>query len=136
EPQTFTFKKWPDNLFVVHTQKKLCTQNALSQISLKSTALKKISRSTELFLEHENWQQSILEHAQSLEELGVVPSFVKEAQKEWQRQNLVLASKTTGAGGGDALLLLINPDKKEILSADLKKRGWYFSPYEWDMKRP
>lgn len=122
--------KLPPELLFVHTGQKMKTQEALKKIpsstkTLHDKILFEIGKSTENFLAKQNWEICIHEHFELLKMLGVVPSFVLALQKEWIEKKWITCLKTTGAGGGDTLMLWTRLENKKELLHDLKKRGYW-----------
>ncbi|MBS1985224.1 MAG: hypothetical protein JST16_13725, partial [Bdellovibrionales bacterium] len=76
-----------------------------------------------------DWIDTMDEHAELLQKLGVVPEAIASARQNWINKSWVHALKTTGAGGGDALLVWIEPEFERELSADIQSRGWWLSPH-------
>ena len=123
---------FPPNLLVVHTGLKQSTNQALDTIKPSPKLLQQIASSTRDFLQNRNWQQAMDEHHQALCELGVVPRTIYKTLQFWKKQDLITAAKTTGAGGGDALLLLANPEKIHTLKSQIRALEWWLqeAPFE------
>ncbi len=133
QPRSFLFKHWPSHLHIIHTGNKVSTTNALAQQELKACAISKIASSTSAWLQspmkQADWQVAIQEHNEALKDLGVFPDFVKEFEHDLK--DLILGLKTTGAGGGDALLVLLNPNASmETFHKAVLKRQWWMCPYQ------
>jgi mevalonate kinase len=120
----------PPELLFVHTGNKMKTHEALETLykspnSLHDKIFSEIGKSTENFLSQQNWEICIHEHFELLKMLGVVPDFVLALQKEWVEKKWISSLKTTGAGGGDTLVLWTNPDYKKELLQDLIQKGFW-----------
>lgn len=117
--------KFPQELLVVHTGRKADTASELAKREgLPADFTQRIGDSVRGFLKDLQWERTIAEHADLLQGLGVVPDFVQEAAREWKKKGWIRTLKTTGAGGGDALLVWTVPDFRSTLEADLSARGW------------
>lgn len=130
-PETLRDLEIPKDLQLIHTGEKLSTQDALRKVEMKSSALKEIVASSDDFIHDRDWERALRRHAQALESLGVVPRGLREAFADWQARGWTRASKTTGAGGGDALLVLLRPEFRVDFENDLRARGWYFNESGW-----
>lgn len=117
--------EFPKNLLVIHTGQKLDTNLMLDSIYPPKMFCDKISASVDDFLATRNWEKAIQEHHKHLHTLGVVPDIINNTLKLWKKNNWIHAAKTTGAGGGDALLVLANEDKINSLHASIKELGWW-----------
>ncbi len=119
----------PDEIIFVHTGKKMKTDLALGDFKDKKEALadysKVIGKSSENFLIHKDWPKAMREHYVCLKNMGVVPHFVQELKDQWIEKKWITELKTTGAGGGDTLMLFINTCKRPELEADLLKKGYW-----------
>lgn len=130
-PETLRDLEIPKDLQLIHTGEKLSTQDALRKVEMKGSVLKEIAASSDDFIHDRDWERALRRHAQALESLGVVPRGVCEAFADWQARGWTRASKTTGAGGGDALLVLLRPEFRVDFENDLRARGWYFNESGW-----
>ncbi|MEZ4815871.1 MAG: hypothetical protein R3A80_11835 [Bdellovibrionota bacterium] len=117
--------KIPEEILFVHTGKKMKTDVALKEQRGYSSFSKDLGQSCEEFLLNQDWQKTIYQHNKCLEKMGVVPNFVKELKDSWIEKKWIRELKTTGAGGGDTLMLFINPCKRPELEADLTQRGFW-----------
>lgn len=119
----------PEEILFVHTGKKMKTDLALGDFKDKKDALadysKVIGKSSEDFLAHKDWPKTMREHDVCLKKMGVVPNFVQELKEHWLEKKWITELKTTGAGGGDTLMLFINTCKRPELEADLLKKGYW-----------
>lgn len=117
--------KFPQELLVVHTGRKADTAAELANRgALPADFIRRIGDSVRAFLQTPDWERAIEEHADLLQGLGVVPDFVQAAARDWKKRGWIRTLKTTGAGGGDALLVWTVPDYRSLLEADLAARGW------------
>lgn len=117
--------KIPEEILLVHTGKKMKTDVALKEQRDYSSFSKALGHSCEEFLLNQDWQKAIRQHNTCLEKMGVVPNFVNELKNTWLEKKWIQELKTTGAGGGDTLMLFINPCKRPELEADLTQRGFW-----------
>jgi mevalonate kinase len=119
--------KLPPELLLVHTGKKMKTTEALQRISqdLHEKVFSEIGKSTENFFKNQNWELCIHEHFELLKMLGVIPPFVLSLQNEWVEKKWISCLKTTGAGGGDTLMLWTRTEHKKELLNDLKTKGYW-----------
>jgi len=119
----------PDEILFVHTGKKMKTDLALGDFKDRKEALadysKVIGKSSEAFLAHKDWPKAMREHYDCLNKMGVVPHFVQELKELWTDKKWITELKTTGAGGGDTLMLFINTCKRPELEADLLEKGYW-----------
>jgi len=119
-------------VMLVHTGAKISTASALSSLSPKEVWVRRLSDSAEGFLKDQNWTDAMNEHDQLLRELGVVPKECQELLQYWKQKKWIEAGKTTGAGGGDALLLYVVPEALRALQEDVEKRGFWFQRATWE----
>jgi mevalonate kinase len=117
----------PEEILLVHTGKKMKTDQALAK--QKNTPefraiAKDIGASCSKFLEDKDWEKAISTHSNLLQKLGVVPSFISDLKAFWQEKKWIKNLKTTGAGGGDTLLLYINACSRPELEADIRSKGF------------
>jgi hypothetical protein len=94
--------------------------------------MQKIGDSSARFLSTRDWPEAIQSHYEALKELGVVPDFVESARQEWIASGLIETLKTTGAGGGDALLAWIRPGALPRLTQEIEARQWWISSANWN----
>lgn len=130
-PELWNPPEIPAELQLIHTNDKLSTQDALRKVAPRKDALDEIATSTQNFFDDHDWERAITRHARALEKLGVVPANIREALDDWQTRKWIRSGKTTGAGGGDALLVLVNPLQRRNFDEDLRARGWYFNQSGW-----
>jgi phosphomevalonate kinase len=119
-------------LVVVHTGQKMKTASALAQQERKPQALQKIHDSTNRFLKNQNWLEAIETHFEALSDLGVVPDFVSQARHDWKARGLIETLKTTGAGGGDALLVWVKSEALDAFKNEIHARRWWISNAKWN----
>ncbi len=129
-PKFFKLKQ-PDDLYLVHTGQKISTLESLQKIQKNESSLTSIKNSTELFLQNGDWIGAIRTHYKALLQLGVVPQLIQECHDAWTRKEIIQGLKTTGAGGGDALLVWVNKEKKADFLQEIKERSWWLSTYKW-----
>jgi mevalonate kinase len=129
-PRAITLEM-PPELVLVHTGHKTSTTKALATTALDAGALREISEATSQFLRDRDWPAAIDRHFQALWQLGVVPENVAQLRSEGLASGLIGGLKTTGAGGGDALLLWSAPERRPELLAALAERDYYVSPHAW-----
>ena len=122
---------FPTNLRLIHTGQKMKTDRALSEKILTEDVGRGIQESTLEFMRRRDWISAIRQHSRILENFGVVPKEVQAAQNDWMNQGWIEALKTTGAGGGDALLTWINPQHEAAIQRDLNRLGWWMNPHKW-----
>lgn len=119
----------PEEIIFVHTGKKMKTDQAIEELKKNESLLKDfckiLGKSSEDFLVTRDWQKTMHEHSRVLEKMGVVPSFVRELKDTWTKKKWLNELKTTGAGGGDTLMLHINTCKRPELEADLAEKGFW-----------
>jgi len=118
--------QFPPELRLVHTGLKMKTQTQLSNSRFhEKSFIECIAKSSENFLSSANWDTAIAEHHKALSAQGLVPTEILQAFEHWRSKNWVNTLKTTGAGGGDALMVLINPQHENKWKEDLAKKTWY-----------
>jgi mevalonate kinase len=122
----------PREIVVLHTGRKMDTAAALNDRRPEESDMKLLGESCRRFLGERDWIRAMDEHARVLERSGVVPAFVSETSRAWKAAGLVRALKTTGAGGGDALLAWSPVDKHATLRAEAERLGWWLSPLAWN----
>ncbi len=117
----------PPELLLVHTGQKMKTSEALKSMpqNIHEKIFSEIGKSTENFFKNQNWELCIHEHFELLKRLGVVPPFVISLQEEWVEKKWISCLKTTGAGGGDTLMLWTRAEYKKELLNDLKTKGYW-----------
>ena len=123
--------EFPAPLRLIHTGRKMKTETELAERKITQNFAQGIQDSVLNFIRTRDWITAIREHAKLLEEFGVVPNEVREAAKEWRKLGWIEALKTTGAGGGDALLAWIHPGAEDLLLKDLEQRGWWMTRRGW-----
>jgi mevalonate kinase len=123
----------PANLWLVHTGEKAVTPTELRSRKLDPGLMSEIGASARRFTQIHDYVSAIDEHYELLAQLGVVPQWVTEARETWISKGLVRTLKTTGAGGGDALLVWMNdPAAAQVLRVDVESRGWWISQAHWN----
>ena len=114
----------PKNVLFFHTGKKLNTSNAIARTRLPEKAAEKFGQSVIGFVEKRDWRRTIDEHYNLLCELGVIPAEFINLRDELMEKGLIHSLKTTGAGGGDALLVLANYPRVTELRTQFSKLGF------------
>lgn len=122
---------FPTNLRLIHTGAKVKTDQALSERPVTQAFAQGIQDSVLQFIRTRDWIEAIRQHDTLLRNFGVVPSDIQQASDEWKKSGWIEALKTTGAGGGDALLTWVREESEDKLLADLERRGWWMSRYAW-----
>lgn len=115
----------PKELLLIHTGHKMKTNEALKNREPNERILSEIGKSTENFFKHQNWEVCIHEHYELLKMLDVVPDFVSSLKDEWSEKGWITCLKTTGAGGGDTLMLWTKTKYQETLLKDIKQKGYW-----------
>jgi mevalonate kinase len=117
----------PPELLLVHTGRKMKTSEALKSMpqNIHEKIFSEIGKSTENFFKNQNWELCIHEHFELLKMLGVIPPFVLSLQNEWVEKKWISCLKTTGAGGGDTLMLWTRVEHRKELLNDLIKKGYW-----------
>lgn len=116
----------PRALHVLHTGQKMSTAKALRDMAPPAEALDQLRTSTRAFLRERQWSRAIDEHFEVLQTMGVVPADIAALRSEWQRRGWISTLKTTGAGGGDALLVWAPDGIGEPLRREVEARGWWW----------
>jgi len=115
----------PEELFVFHTGDKARTLDSLrSRAPMPSELQTQISFSVARFLEDGDWERAIETHHLPLQTWGVVPPRVQQLRARWRERGFISALKTTGAGGGDALLCWLRPNRETAWREDVKSLGF------------
>ena len=125
---------YPNELCLIHTGQKMQTSKVLKERHNKMSKLQDaLGSSCKKFLDKKtNWIECIEEHHEQLTRFEWVPDFVQSLRQEWLGKGWIEALKTTGAGGGDALLTWVPSKQRDKLKRDLLKRGWWMSQYAWN----
>ncbi len=119
---------FPSELAIVHTGQKASTRDWLARFEPDNAWFEALGRSTEDFLGHRDWERAIREHAELFAATPLVPDFVKEFTEAGQSAGWLRALKTTGAGGGDALLCLVHEARRADFESAVRTRGWELGP--------
>ncbi|MEI7441694.1 MAG: hypothetical protein WCK43_08730, partial [bacterium] len=117
--------EFPQELVLIHTGRKMKTNEALKNREPNERILSEIGKSTENFIKYRNWEVCIHEHYELLKMLGVVPDFVSSLKDEWIEKDWITCLKTTGAGGGDTLMLWTKLEYQEALLKEIKQKGYW-----------
>jgi len=129
--KAINLEKELSQILIVHTGQKRRSAQWLKKFSPNKDFCKTLAKSVEKFLLNRNWQKAVSEHHQALCQAGLVPDFIQEVAQEWQKKKYIYGLKSTGAGGGDALLVLPVKDKLPELKRDLSNRKWWIKPYKF-----
>ncbi len=121
----------PEDLIILHSGKKLNTQNALKNQNTEAQWSKKITNSVLDFLIHRDWEKTIEEHRKLLREKNIMREEFQNILIEAQKCNLIKTMKSIGAGGGDAFLALLQNESKVKLQDFLDSNAWWNSNYAW-----
>jgi mevalonate kinase len=105
----------PEELALIFGNQKLNTQEAIASEAVDLQSRRDLASAATHFLKNSNWERSIQEHAEILAKTSSVPPNIKKLMEELTRSKLVSAVKTTGAGGGDALLVWANSEQRRSL---------------------
>jgi mevalonate kinase len=122
----------PNGLEVIHTGQKISTAEALAKTHVTNNWAERVSESVERFLVSRDWKQAIEDHWSLLKEAGLVAETWRARVDQWIQWGWILAGKTTGAGGGDALLVLINPAQRREFEAEMGRLGYWVSKAGWE----
>ena len=127
--------KIPSEMLVIHTGHKAKTRDELKKRGLSSVQCKTIADSVMRFATSprslDNWILATKEHHALFSEFGTVPDLIESAFGDWTKNFQMFAGKTTGAGGGDTLLVFSPTSQHAALIADIKRRGWWVSHRPW-----
>lgn len=130
-PQPFTLQI-PLELRLIHTGQKLSTREALKR-KAAAESMAAIAHSAAAFAaDTDRWLPTMDEHFEALCRMDLVPSDIRAAREDWLSRGWIKALKTTGAGGGDALLCWTEAAAQKDLQTDLINRGWWISHYSWN----
>jgi mevalonate kinase len=121
----------PEDLIILHSGKKLNTQNALKKQYIQAQWSNKIEKSVLDFLVHRDWEKTIEEHRRLLCEKNIMRDEFQNILLETQKSNLIKTMKSTGAGGGDAFLALLQKNSETKLHEYLISKSWWSSNYAW-----
>lgn len=124
----------PPELMLVHTGQKTSTAQALATVEPDPGALREIAQATQTLLDDGDWPGALARHFDALNALGVVPPNVAELRQQWRGLGYIEDLKTTGAGGGDALLIWVRPEQKATFIKELATHHFYPCPYGWGGK--
>ena len=127
--------KAPEDLLLIHTGEKFNTREKLLSVKRREGPIKKIENSTREFLKQLNsgpltdqaWVRAMEQHFSALEELNVVPLSVVNQRQDWLDKSWIRALKTSGAGGGDSLICLINQQHKRELINEIEQLNWEYT---------
>jgi phosphomevalonate kinase len=121
----------PVQLKIIHTGNKVITREVLKTQPVSSESKSALGNSIKKFLNCMNWQVAIEEHSQILSQCQIVPPEIQETCERLKKRGLVSAIKTTGAGGGDALLAFVMPEKESALREYVDQAGFWVSDAQW-----
>ncbi len=126
--------KLPRNLILIHTYKKFSTPSLIKKIKsgnqkMNSHFFRPIVESTNKFLKSDkalnHWRQAIVEHFNAFKDKPLfVPTPLGKEMNSWLQLEYVEAIKTTGAGGGDALLGLMVRENLSLFKNELQKKRY------------
>jgi mevalonate kinase len=121
----------PAELWVLHTGQKVSSSQWIRERNPSDSFMKTLRASVEDFLKGRDWPKAIEEHRRALEAFGVMNEESLAFFHEGKRAGFLETLKSTGAGGGDALLVWVPSAKTEEFQAAVAQRNWWISPYEW-----
>lgn len=126
------FLEKPPELVLIHTGRKMDTAAALAAGVPADRVIEGLGDSCRRLLKTHDWPTALEEHFTLLGTTHLVPDFVREVARSWKASGLVQALKTTGAGGGDALLAWSPPEKHETLKQEVTRIGGWISNIGWN----
>lgn len=120
--QTHILKNIPEEITVLHTRKKVSTTQALKRFSADDATLDRLRLINQDFLmacqesdgnpTRQDWLRMIEGNFREFQHFpDIVTPEIRELEGLLKKKNLILGLKTTGAGGGDSLILLSSPGK-------------------------
>ncbi len=121
----------PPELCLLHTGQKATTADELKKRGLNPEQLALLKKSVVDFGLMQNWLQSMESHARVLQAIGAEPEWVTKLREKWLSQKLILGLKTTGAGGGDALLVYLPSPERGAFEASIRKDSYWMNPAPW-----
>jgi len=104
--------QYPKELCLIHTKKKINTRQMLATFQPTSSQIRSIQTSVEKFITSHDWEEAIHKHFEIFSNTVVCPEEINHIHDELKSLKLLSALKTTGAGGGDALLCLLSSENK------------------------
>lgn len=119
---------FPNNLVLLHTGRKTKTHVALAKHALSAAQRTLIESSVLKFLETQDWESAIAEHYEVFKKTPVTPLWIQEIRDDLLNKGFVHQLKTTGAGGGDALLILLRPAAADEFRAWADSHSFWISP--------
>jgi mevalonate kinase len=127
--KAFSKLKIPNTTVLIHTFKKFNTVAKLKKTQLPPGFYFEISKCTKKLLASPQDQNQFLEslrlHHDALSKNSmIVPKKLKAEMKELIDRGILKGIKTTGAGGGDALLGIANQDQMKDLKQWTLKKGY------------
>jgi len=117
----------PKELLLIHTGQKACTQSLIQEIKDSEIPSAEIAKATLEFLDTRDWVKAMDLHFEAINKMGLIPEEALQFRNRLKKLNLIESLKTTGAGGGDALLCLINPSKKEAFEREVYQSGYWIN---------
>jgi len=119
---------FPENLWLIHTGEKFSTSQLLDGNKGPDAQNRlKLGKICENFLNDQNWHKAISQSFGILAKTGLVPTKIQLIKQTWIQRGLIEEMKTSGAGGGDTLITLINPEKKTELENEITQLKWWRS---------
>jgi mevalonate kinase len=122
----------PKEVLLIHTGKKQSTANELATRIPELSLLQELSNSAERFVQSRKWIEEMTEHHRLLESLGVVPAWLSDLKTNWEKRFGIRALKTTGSGGGDALLVWCDVDSQPAFRNELATLGFWEQLASWN----
>ncbi len=123
----------PKDLCILHTGQKFSTAKKVNSLFKKLDFYRSIQISTHNFFKSSqktnDWIQAILSHHIVLSQHeSIVPIDIAKIQNTCLKNKYVRAIKTTGAGGGDALLCVVNKANYSKFKSYAKAQGFILRP--------
>jgi len=120
---------FPENLVILHTGRKVDTRSAIKSSDFILPLIQKLSASVETFVDKQDWERAIEQHYELFKNTPVVPQWISELRDDLLSKNICSALKTTGAGGGDALLIYLKQNKKSEFKEWAEKHSFWLGSF-------
>lgn len=118
----------PENFVIIHTGKKISTSETIAKgAGPKGPQLRQIEDSTRRFLKSLDFLQAMNEHLEAQLSASLMPADIQLELNKLKKDGLILAFKTSGAGGGDAILALAQMERLEELKSKVSHLKWWIS---------
>ena len=122
--------KLPNNIFFIHTGQKTSTRKALKSTQPLNQHILALAQSTAQFIDNRNWAQAINQHFEIQRKMDIISNELEQNIIALKETNGVQAVKTTGAGGGDCLMVLTqSPKHKDNVLRFCQEMKWTLKSY-------